>query len=118
MSRHPASTEDRLRVPILLPTGRDADLVIDILERQGIDAMVCATMSELLDHIRGTSGPFVVGDEALSQDAVYHLVRRLDAQPDWSDLPGIILMGAPAGKRFLETLAKRREISLDRKSVV
>ncbi|MEJ2168636.1 MAG: response regulator [Desulfobacterales bacterium] len=103
---------NRMSAPILLPTGRDAELVGSVLKQEQIDAVVCASMREMLDRVRIGCGPFVVGDEAFSHNAVYRLMQTLNAQPEWSDLPGIIFIGRSAGRKTLDLLATRREISL------
>lgn len=97
-------------VPILLPIGRDAELVSRILTTEQIDAVVCATMSDMLDHIHRDCGPFVIGDESLSAAAIGQLAAMIDAQPEWSHLPGIILTGRSANRLALNRFTDRREI--------
>jgi signal transduction histidine kinase len=103
---------NRMTTPILLPTGRDAELVDSLLNQVQIDAVVCASMDEMLNQVRIGCGPFVVGDEAFSEDALYRLLKALDTQPEWSDLPGIIFIGRYSGHKYFYLLEKRREISL------
>jgi signal transduction histidine kinase/CheY-like chemotaxis protein len=103
---------DRMSAPILLPTGRDAELVGSFLGEKQIEVVVCASIREMLDRVRTGCGPFVVGDEAFSDKAVFQLIEVLNAQPEWSDLPGIIFTGRSAGRRNLDLLGTRREISL------
>ena len=104
--------KNRMSVPILLPTGRDAELVSSILDQDQIDVDVCESMHEMLNQIRMGCGPFVIGDEAFSDNALYRLMEALNAQPEWSDLPGIIFIGRSVRDRNLDLLAKRREISI------
>lgn len=103
---------ERMRVPILLPTGRDAELVVKMLDSDEIDTLVCRSMGELLDQIGSGCGPFIVADEAFSDDYICRLNQALDNQPEWSDLPGVILVGRPDGRGHLSKLAARREIIL------
>jgi signal transduction histidine kinase/CheY-like chemotaxis protein len=112
MQREKGYAKNLMGVPILLPTGRDAELVSITLDQEQIRVVVCQSMHEMLERIRMGCGPFVVGDEVFSGNALYRLVEALDAQPEWSDLPGFIFIGQSAGQRALDLFAKRREISL------
>jgi len=107
----------RMRVPILLPIGRDAELISSALNREQVDVAVCASMHEMLDKIRVGCGPFVVGDEAFSDNTLHQLTEALNAQPEWSNLPGIIFIGRSSGRRSLNLLAARREISLIKRPI-
>ena len=113
--KHAAS--DLMRIPVLLPRGRDAALVSRILEKEGNEAVVCESLHEMLDYIRTGCGPFVVGDEALSENALYRLKHVLDSQPEWSDLPGIVLIGQSARRPAFERMLHHREISLVRRPI-
>lgn len=106
------AAHDSMRIPILLPRGRDAALVSRILEKEGNAAIVCESLHEMLNHIRSGCGPFIAGDEALSENALYRLNQVLESQPEWSDLPGIVLIGQPARIPAFERMLPHREISL------
>jgi signal transduction histidine kinase/ActR/RegA family two-component response regulator len=106
-----------MSVPILLPIGRDAELVSSILDQKRINAVICGSMHEMLQRLRIGCGPFVVGDEAFSDSALYRLTEALDAQPEWSDLPGFIFIGRSVRQEILDLLAKRREMSLIQRPV-
>ena len=56
---------NRMSVPILLPTGRDAELVGSILGQEQIDVVACDSMHDILNQLRMGCGPFIIGDEAL-----------------------------------------------------
>lgn len=101
-----------MTVPILLPTGRDAELVGRVIAEERIDICICASMHELLGHIGSECGPFIVGDEAFSSGDCHGLIEALDGQADWSELPGLVLIGGRSGKRYPARLAARREIIL------
>jgi signal transduction histidine kinase/ActR/RegA family two-component response regulator len=107
----------RMSVPILLPTGRDAELVGNTLDQAGIYVAVCASIHEMLDQIRVGYGPFVIAAEALSDNDAERLMGALEEQPEWSDLPGFILIGRSAGQRALDSFTTRREISLIQRPV-
>lgn len=99
-----------MRVPLLLPTGRDAELVGRILEPEKIRPVVCESVHAMLDQIRADCGPFVVGDEALCGNASDRLGEILDNQPEWSDLPGIVFIGQSTARPNIRRIVQRREV--------
>jgi signal transduction histidine kinase len=108
---------ERMIIPVLLPIGRDAELVGTVFDNRNVEIFVCASMHELLSQIRSQCGPFIVGDEAVSDDSLHQLTKALDNQPDWSNLPGIILIGRPDKLRRFDRLAMHSEISLIQRPV-
>lgn len=117
MRRNKAPAENRMVVAILLPTGRDAPLVGDVLIQRGIEVAVCTTMQTMLNHIAHACGSFVIGEEALSGESLARLVRTLNRQPEWSDLPGIVLTSSIAGDAHIGDLAAFRQVSLIRRPI-
>jgi signal transduction histidine kinase len=117
MHRSTTTAENRLVVPILLPSGRDAPLVADILTRQGIEVAICTSMQTMLDYIAHLCGPFVIGEEALSGESLDRLAGILKRQPEWSDLPGIVLTSSIAGDVHIGDLAALRQVSLIRRPI-
>ncbi|KJS28875.1 MAG: hypothetical protein VR64_22425 [Desulfatitalea sp. BRH_c12] len=101
---------ERMTVPMLLPIGRDAELVSKMLEKESVDVLICESMHVLLEQICRGCGPFIVGDETFSDNSLGRMTEALDNQPDWSDLPGIILIGRPDNIRFLDKFATRNQI--------
>ncbi|MES2220734.1 MAG: PAS domain-containing sensor histidine kinase [Acidobacteriota bacterium] len=78
-----------LVVRVVAPTGRDADLVVGVLRRNGLRAEVCENLSFLRDHEE--VGPLLIAEEALKGPFVKQLSDRIRHQPQWSDLPILIL---------------------------
>jgi len=117
MHRHTAIAENRLIVPILLPIGRDASLIGDILTQQGIEVAICTTIQTMLDYIDHRCGPFVIGEEALSGESLDRLAGTLKRQPEWSDLPGVMLTGSIATDIHIGELAAFRQVSLIRRPI-
>jgi signal transduction histidine kinase len=79
------------RVLICAPTGRDARLIADTLDRHGIGAEVMADLTSLSEGIREGAGAIIVTEEALLGPARDALMRVVATQEAWSDLPVIIL---------------------------
>jgi signal transduction histidine kinase/ActR/RegA family two-component response regulator len=109
--------QNRMHVPILLPTGRDAQLVSSVLAREKIDFAVCPSLYELLEEIRKGCGPFILGDEAVAENDLPRLMEALDQQPEWSDLPAIFFIGQYPRWKALDHIATRRSISLIQRPV-
>jgi PAS domain S-box-containing protein len=78
-----------LVVRVIAPTGRDAELVVGVLRQNGLAAEVCADLSFLRDHEE--VGPLLIAEEALKPPFVQQLSDRIKHQPEWSDLPILIL---------------------------
>jgi len=80
------------RVAILLPTGRDAALTQRVLAEGGIECSVCADIDELSAVSREGVGAILIGEEGLSSPASFAaLAVVIDGQPQWSDLPVMLL---------------------------
>jgi signal transduction histidine kinase len=85
-----------LRVLVVSPTGRDAELICDLLERATIDCIACASIDEACDEIAGGAAVGVFAEEALNPRLVAKIAAMLQSQPPWSDLPLILLTVAGA----------------------
>jgi signal transduction histidine kinase len=85
-----------LRVLVVSPTGRDAELICDLLERATIDCIACASIDEACYEIAGGAAVGVFAEEALNPRLVSKIAAMLQSQPPWSDLPLILLTVAGA----------------------
>ena len=79
------------RVLMLLPTQRDTELTSDVLARHGIDTCICRQHADLAREIDRGAAAVLVAEEALLQGAQSVLVRAIESQPRWSDLPVLIV---------------------------
>lgn len=93
------------RVLIFAPWGRDSALMCSALERYGLRCQSAATLAALAAAIREGAGVVVLAaEEALATGATNCLVDALRAQPNWSDLPMILLsLQKRSPDRALET---------------
>jgi signal transduction histidine kinase/CheY-like chemotaxis protein len=90
---------------VLTPTRRDADRAGEMLAREAIPFRVLSQGYELGPALDETIGAVLVADEALATSDLADLRRRLDAQPDWSDLPFVVLThGGSSARRTLGAL--------------
>ncbi|MBP1807609.1 PAS domain-containing protein [Rubellimicrobium aerolatum] len=99
------------RALVLAPRGRDATIASMILREAGIAADACATLPDLLREMDKGTGFVLVTEETLVTADLAPLSDWLADQPEWSDLPFILLTSQgggvernPAARRFLEVL--------------
>ena len=79
-------------VLVIAPTGRDAELIVEVLQHHGM-AAVTSTLEGLLASVRKDAllGPLLIAEEALDAAAIQELSHFVQHQPSWSDLPILIL---------------------------
>jgi len=85
----PPATE--ARVLILAPTGRDAALTRQILDRAGLDNHECRDVEALCREAEAGVGCLLLAEEAITPNARRTLIDLLARQPGWSDLPVLVL---------------------------
>ena len=83
--------DQRERVLVCAPFGRDGALIQKHLSCAGVIAQVCSSAQELSAAIGDGAGAAVISDEALSADSVERLRTELARQAPWSDFPVIIM---------------------------
>lgn len=94
------------RILILAPVGRDAELMCTHLENAGVSCVACADMDEVCRELDRGAGAVLFTEEALSPDAARRLTYALNRQPAWSDVPIIVLSGAPSLETKSRSLGK------------
>jgi len=101
-------TDLERRVLILPPTARDAEITRSLLERHGIACLACADVHRLTMEVARGAMALVMTEHALMDEAIGGLLRALDAQPAWSDIPTVLLlpgsMLSVAGEQALQSL--------------
>lgn len=102
------------RVLVFAPTGNDANLTAVFLKKAGLDAEVCRNMHDLGRQIAKGCGVIVMAEETLEQDDTVILMKALDAQPSWSDIPVVIVTsgGELSPIRLQRLKAFGREINI------
>jgi signal transduction histidine kinase/CheY-like chemotaxis protein len=96
---------------VLAPHGRDAAVAAGMLGETGIQCTTCADIKALINELVIGAGFAAVTEEALLGRDIGFLKRWIDAQPEWSDFPFVLLTQRgggiernPAAARHLETL--------------
>ena len=92
------------RILILAPFGRDADVIAEVLNKDGRDCERCADTHALTAALSHGAGAALVTEEALADDQSAPLFGWLQGQPAWSDFPIILLAGDSAGRRSARSL--------------
>ena len=81
-----------LRALILAPVGRDSALVLECLQRAGIEGRICLSLEELAREVALGAGMCVVAEEVISTSDLSRLREVLQRQPPWSDLPLLMVI--------------------------
>ena len=98
------------RALILAPAGRDASVALAMLNEANIAGTACSDANGLVDGLEAGAGFALVTEEALMRVDLHRLSDWINAQPEWSDLPFIVLTQRgglernPAAGRLLELL--------------
>jgi len=79
------------RILIYAPTGQDGNMVARVLAGAGQQPLVCARLAELQAALAEGAGAVLTVEEALPQGVYLLLREHLAQQPDWSDLPVVLL---------------------------
>ncbi len=93
-----------LRILILAPTQKDAEITSRILESEKIPFHICKDMENLCHEIESGAGAAIVTEESLLSDPKNCIKKILKSQPPWSDFPLLVL--TPAGEASVETREK------------
>lgn len=93
-----ADGPEPVRVLVLAPLGRDAEVACEALDRAGIAACPGRSAGALDEEDLDALLALVLTEEILTLAAIGAIEARLDAQPSWSDLP-VILLADPQERR-------------------
>ena len=85
------------RALILAPAGRDAQVAASMLEEAGIRAVPCASLDGLVEGLAAGAGFGLVTEEALADADLRALSGWIEAQPEWSDFPFVLLTRGGGG---------------------
>jgi len=101
---------------VVAPFGRDAELICEQMGSAGLHCDKCSTVDEICDRIAmGGISALVITEEAFTPESMARLARTLGDQPAWSEIPLLILTGAPAYEartHSFDTLGRRTNVTL------
>jgi signal transduction histidine kinase len=110
------AVENRGGVALLTPTGADASVTQRVLANAGFSARIHSDIAAATSDVSGDLITLVVAEEALTDAARRTLLRALEQQPPWSDLPIVVLVGqrGPTAtlSRELEELTSRGNVTV------
>jgi signal transduction histidine kinase/CheY-like chemotaxis protein len=76
---------------ILAPLGRDAAIAAGMLREYRIPSVICPDLESLVRELKGSVGFVLVTEEALVGRDLRNLSGWINGQPEWSDLPFVVL---------------------------
>lgn len=85
-----AATAEK-RIVVYAPVGRDALLASKVFESAGFHCCICKNAREIVDELGRGAGALFIVEEALAAGALQPLARYVADQPNWSDLPILVL---------------------------
>jgi signal transduction histidine kinase/ActR/RegA family two-component response regulator len=90
-STAPMADAMETRILIHAPIGQDGPLTAKVLALAHIDSHVCATLADLAAQLELGAGAVLTVEEALGPGGFKLLQDWVARQPDWSDLPIVLL---------------------------
>nr|WP_121101582.1 response regulator [Pseudomonas sp. WPR_5_2] len=79
------------RAIILAPLGRDSQIALMMLNEAGFDGIISRDLRGLCSELEQGAGLLLVSSEALLGQDLEPLLRLIEQQPAWSDLPIVLL---------------------------
>lgn len=113
----PAAEHDDQRVLIVAPTRRDGLIAQKALAQSGVPAQICATLDELCNEVPRGAAAVLLTDDVLESSTPSQLSAIVDEQPEWSDLPFIVLARAGTPSSAVEWLQVRTSVTLLERAV-
>jgi signal transduction histidine kinase len=97
-----------LRFLVVAPVGRDAELISTLLNASGYASEPVKTIAEIEPAGNSLLLGLIVTDEALVKDGLNALRNLIAGQPEWSDLPVILLTSGPRESSHAVTASQVR----------
>lgn len=79
-------------VLVLAPFRKDADYITAFLQEQKVEVRAAKAGSTLTQYLQLSPGVIIITHEALNPEIVASVAEHLAEQPDWSEVPIIILL--------------------------
>nr|WP_218585246.1 response regulator [Pseudomonas sp. BC115LW] len=76
---------------ILAPLGRDSQIALTLLNEAGYDGVITQGLGVLCEQLEHGAGLLLISSEALLGADLEPLLRFIEQQPAWSDLPIVLL---------------------------
>ena len=104
------------RAVVVAPSGRDGELIRDIMAGQNIPCVVCATAEIARMEVKAGAGVVLMTEEALTEPDISRWAQQIAAQPSWSDLFFLLLTipGERSRRRMLAQQSLGNMVLLER----
>jgi signal transduction histidine kinase/ActR/RegA family two-component response regulator len=79
------------RILIYAPVGKDSLLASKLFEGAGFNCFICKSISEIVRELDNGTGALFIVEEALAAGALKPLAQYVADQPNWSDIPILVL---------------------------
>ncbi|MDB5840386.1 MAG: hybrid sensor histidine kinase/response regulator [Herminiimonas sp.] len=93
-----SNRQNEERILVLAPRGRDAQVIEQVLARDGFSCTVCGGHQALLRQLDIGAGAALIAEEALLGADLTRLAAWLSHQASWSDFPFILLVTKQTGQ--------------------
>ncbi|EJN00826.1 ATP-binding protein [Herbaspirillum sp. YR522] len=108
-----ADNADGRRVLICTPFGKDARLAAHVLEKAGLNCVICKDLAEVLTQLQRGAGALLTADDVVAPNRSAALSDFIARQPPWSDLPVLVLTRiANDGRWYSDAHDRLRNLTL------
>lgn len=111
------SGDARCRVLVLPPTRRDGEIVGRLLFQAGLTPILCQTLADLGGAIDERTAAVVLTDDGLAGEGLHSVLHAVQQQPQWSDVPFVVLASAGTPSSALSDLQAIASVTLLERSV-
>jgi signal transduction histidine kinase len=94
------------RAIVVAPSGRDGELIRDIMASQNIPCVVCGTAEIARMEVEVGAGVVLMAEEALNELDIARWAQHIAEQPSWSDL-FVLLLTIPGERSRRRMLAQQ-----------
>src|SRR5262245_8674181 len=94
-------------VLVLAPTGRDAILISETLERAQLRSEICPDVERFAFQLQKDAAAGLLAQEALRAGAAQIILKALREQPAWSDFPLIVMTSQRSVDSTVTTLVEQ-----------
>jgi two-component sensor histidine kinase len=99
---------DLNRALVLAPLRKDSIYIAELLAKHSIEAEICEDAACIEAGLRDAPGLLVVTHEALTEAILECVAAHLRDQPDWSELPIVVLVDKSARRANIQSMLDAR----------
>jgi signal transduction histidine kinase len=98
---------------LLLPaTRRDGEALCVVLAREAVDCLVCQSAAQVVTEMERGAATLVLTDSALTGTGGRRIIEALLLQPQWSDLPVVLLGRVETSPEAAELIGKMTNVTV------